>query len=225
MEISRRCLACGASVRVRAAFCPQCGRELGERSSSPNAEGVDELRTKVNFGATTQAPNVDENLPVTRELRELNDEGRRTVPNIPKKESPISSVLSPHTNFALESHVAPETNNDDGYSPIAAPVNTFAPTEALPPVAPRENSLSDGNSTTNKSANELNTSSHRIITSASGAPVGQAVSVRRRADKLRGRSEAFIEEASDDPGLRFVLIAVALFLLFLVFLFFSHIIG
>ena len=35
-EISRRCRACGASVRARAAFCPQCGRSLGE-NDAPSA--------------------------------------------------------------------------------------------------------------------------------------------------------------------------------------------
>ncbi len=38
-EISRRCHACGASIRDRAAFCPQCGIELKtiaeEESGSP----------------------------------------------------------------------------------------------------------------------------------------------------------------------------------------------
>ncbi len=35
-EISRRCRACGASVRARAAFCPQCGRNL-EENNAPSA--------------------------------------------------------------------------------------------------------------------------------------------------------------------------------------------
>jgi endogenous inhibitor of DNA gyrase (YacG/DUF329 family) len=33
-EISRRCAACGATVRQRAAFCPQCGSAVDEKSES-----------------------------------------------------------------------------------------------------------------------------------------------------------------------------------------------
>ena len=29
-EIARRCVACGAAVRGRAKFCPQCGSDMGE---------------------------------------------------------------------------------------------------------------------------------------------------------------------------------------------------
>lgn len=42
-EISRRCRGCGASVRARARFCPQCGLEVGgasviEKSGAPEKE-------------------------------------------------------------------------------------------------------------------------------------------------------------------------------------------
>ncbi|MGH9908592.1 MAG: zinc ribbon domain-containing protein [Pyrinomonadaceae bacterium] len=33
-EISRRCPSCGASVRARAFFCPQCGEEIGTRDDA-----------------------------------------------------------------------------------------------------------------------------------------------------------------------------------------------
>lgn len=31
-EISRRCRGCGASVRARARFCPQCGLDVGDKA-------------------------------------------------------------------------------------------------------------------------------------------------------------------------------------------------
>jgi len=33
-EIARRCLSCGVSIRVRATFCPQCGKPLTRKSDS-----------------------------------------------------------------------------------------------------------------------------------------------------------------------------------------------
>ena len=36
-EISRRCAACGASIRDKAFFCPQCGRPLQEGSENETA--------------------------------------------------------------------------------------------------------------------------------------------------------------------------------------------
>jgi hypothetical protein len=39
-EISRRCRFCGASIRVRGVFCPQCGKQTFEQASDPaNEEG------------------------------------------------------------------------------------------------------------------------------------------------------------------------------------------
>src|ERR671917_255894 len=34
-EIARRCKACGASVRSRAGYCPQCGASLNPQESDP----------------------------------------------------------------------------------------------------------------------------------------------------------------------------------------------
>jgi hypothetical protein len=44
-------------------------------------------------------------------------------------------------------------------------------------------------------------------------------------EKLREASTVVFDEASDDPGLRFVIIAALLFLLFLFILLFSYILG
>jgi hypothetical protein len=59
------------------------------------------------------------------------------------------------------------------------------------------------------------------------ATVGASVSdnLRPRVEKLREASTVVLDEASDDPGLRFVIIAVVLFLLFLFILLFSYMLG
>jgi hypothetical protein len=56
-----------------------------------------------------------------------------------------------------------------------------------------------------------------------GASVGE--NLRPRVEKLREASTVVFDEASDDPGLRFVIIAALLFLLFLFIFLFSYILG
>lgn len=56
-----------------------------------------------------------------------------------------------------------------------------------------------------------------------GASVGG--NLRPRVEKLREASTVVFDEASDDPGLRFVIVAALLFLLFLFILLFSYILG
>lgn len=108
-EIARRCPACGASVRQRAMFCPQCGT-------------------------------------------------------------------------AIVSQPATETTT----RPVSDTVNESAPVEALP--APE-------------------------------------AGVRGRVEKLRKVSSVVLDQAAYDPSLRFLLVAAALFLLFLVLLMLSKVLG
>jgi hypothetical protein len=56
-----------------------------------------------------------------------------------------------------------------------------------------------------------------------GASMGE--NLRPRVEKLREASTVVFDEASDDPGLRFVIVAALLFLLFLFILLFSYILG
>src|SRR5207244_617010 len=46
-----------------------------------------------------------------------------------------------------------------------------------------------------------------------------------RVEKLRQASSAMLEEASSDPGLRFVLVAIVIFLLSLLLLLLNHLLG
>lgn len=56
-----------------------------------------------------------------------------------------------------------------------------------------------------------------------GASVGE--NLRPRVEKLREASTVVFDEATDDPGLRFVIIAALLFLVFLFIFLFSYILG
>src|SRR5262245_49416373 len=54
---------------------------------------------------------------------------------------------------------------------------------------------------------------------------GVAENVRERVEKIRHVSSVVIDQAAYDPSLRFLLVAAALFLLFLILLIMSKVIG
>jgi hypothetical protein len=63
----------------------------------------------------------------------------------------------------------------------------------------------------------------RRAVAAVGASVGE--NLRPRVEKLREASTGVLDEAADDPGLRFVIVAALLFLIFLFIFLFSYILG
>ena len=56
-------------------------------------------------------------------------------------------------------------------------------------------------------------------------PVRQHEGVKARVEKLRHVSSIVIDQAAYDPSLRFLLVAAAMFLLFLILLIMSKVIG
>lgn len=58
-----------------------------------------------------------------------------------------------------------------------------------------------------------------------GGRNGVVEKLRPRMERVRQSSSVVLDEAADDPSLRFVLIAAALFLLFIVLLLLSHLFG
>lgn len=57
------------------------------------------------------------------------------------------------------------------------------------------------------------------------AHTGVAETVRERVEKIKHVSSVVIDQAAYDPSLRFLLVAVALFVLFLVLMFLSKVLG
>jgi len=155
-EISRRCLACGASVRRQARFCPQCG---GSMAVAPPARRAAEW-------------------PV--EDRRRSGARRRDEAEAPA--TPLKSNAPPYSSRPRP--------------PEAAAAATDPP--ALRPKAPGE------------------TPSKQQRTEAEG-------NSRPHAGKLRDASIFVLDEASGDPGVRFVLIAIAIFVVFLLFLLINNI--
>ncbi len=106
-EIARRCSSCGASIRVRAFFCPQCGTEVKPKSdqaaitqddevgSDPPtpemlAETVDLSIGKQSSEQAATAPiSAAVPLPPTQPLRQESDPSKRIVKT--PREGPVDA--------------------------------------------------------------------------------------------------------------------------------------
>ncbi|HEY6804412.1 MAG TPA: zinc-ribbon domain-containing protein [Pyrinomonadaceae bacterium] len=145
-EIDRRCNVCGAAVRPRAGFCPQCGQPVSQNKAAD---------TQVELGETQAIVNTSDPVPFVREpVRDLSET------------QPL----------------------------IAAPV-----TVAEQPVKPKPQTVS--------------------------AKAGDGKVPTGRVGKLRKASSVVLDQAAYDPSLRFILVAAGFFLLFLLLLFMSKVLG
>jgi hypothetical protein len=150
-QIARRCASCGASIRERAFFCPECGSSLGAKTEELSPSPLSET-------AATQK--LDQTII------------ERAAPS-----SPESSSHPPQF----------KTNQrPGGLSPSYGSVGK----------------------------------TKRLET-----PVAFSGDTSRKTEKLRKISSIVLDEAAYDPSLRFILVAVALFLLFLTILVLSKVIG
>ena len=145
-EIDRRCNVCGAAVRPRSVFCPQCGQEVNSRAKATEATSVVEpSETVVDFAETqplTAIPELSKTQPLTR--------------SVPEPASPANNPNMKKSSRVARSH--------------------------------------EGN-------------------------------VLGRVEKLRKVSSVVIDQAAYDPSLRFLLVAACLFLLFIVLLILSKVLG
>lgn len=156
---------------------------------------------------------------------------RRAAAQTPPVERNSESTQHPSANRNEEppvvSFVAPQENAEAAQpiSPSAAP-ETHAP----PPVDSFATKKPDGydvsgnrgNRNTERRENSTTGDRRRVIATKAVAARGQLEeTLRPRVAKLKQTSSTVLDEAAIDPGLRFVLIAAALFLLTVVLLMFS----
>ncbi len=154
-KIARRCPTCGASIRVHAFFCPQCGKELNQ-------------------------PDFSQTLPIVPIQEKVENDA-------PDRVEPEVKAASEFGRDTLVEFSQPQSNPQ-------APV-----------------------SEANKAA--VSPTAHGAV----GAKIQRATTLARgveddvmqRARKVREISGVVLDEAGYDPSLRFVLVAAALFLVFL----------
>lgn len=186
-EIARRCKACGASVRSRAGYCPQCGAALHPEQSNPVAD----------LAATVDAQ---------PEQPELAMESAASA----------SGVLTTESAMAATSPVLAATSEENAPTVQATDENHAAGESAAMEGSP----AADGAIATAAAA--APTRRHRVKVAARDAVEGK---IAPRVEKLRHASTVMLDEAADDPGLRFVLVAAVLIIFSLVLLLLSQILG
>ncbi len=85
--IARRCQSCGASIRERAFFCPQCGKSL---TDSPEPRSGSEAGKANHSKAAVTAP-LNE-VPEQREQLDTKPEAKKAVKPLPPKPRPASGA-------------------------------------------------------------------------------------------------------------------------------------
>jgi predicted RNA-binding Zn-ribbon protein involved in translation (DUF1610 family) len=93
-----------------------------------------------------------------------------------------------------------------------------APTQALRPVTTADDSPQDPQTTPAKAV-------HPPTSQPVSALTGVADNVRDRVEKIRHVSSVVIDQAAYDPSLRFLLVAAVLFVLFVILVIISKVLG
>ena len=204
-EISRRCLKCGAAVRASARFCPQCGQAFKEAGQLHGpAEGSD-------AAAGGEASSEGVEALATRLSGELTGGG-----GVPRtREFEVARDITPTTRDvyvpALEEERAIKREDIDESDAVGDAPSSEGEAGAYATVA------SEVEGDTEASEGEAR---GRVARARETARV-RVEHTKARAAKMRDEALVVLEETPDDSGLRFVLVALGVFLLFILFLFFS----
>jgi zinc-ribbon domain len=187
-EISRRCLSCGASVRQRAAFCPQCGHELDQQETGENDQQMHltDRETMLDEGTVTE-PDNDGSLPPEHQTI--------TEPLIVRRRD-----SSPEQTQADEARTQPLIVNSTR-------------------VLEKRSRIPDD-------SRDLPTNQQKQ-TARQGAARRAVIEdqVLGRVERLRKASSVMIDQAAYDPSMRFLLVAAVLFVIFVVLMVLSKVIG
>ena len=212
-EIARRCHQCGASVRSGAAFCPQCGLTMEQQGTTTDTDHsatvplIPQSNTSVELAETVASDRY-----VTQPLN-------HEAGSAKKKKSKKGSTKSLTADAASVTEDSLENiPSDGGRTAVAEAPLTGAPEDdgATAVVEPRVTvaHTDDGAAKAEPKA-----------WPNYGTPVTGNPPAMGRVEKLRKASSVVIDQAAYDPSLRFLLVAGALFLLFLILLVTSKILG
>jgi hypothetical protein len=197
-EISHRCLSCGASHRGHALFCPQCGAPLDppKGDSKVNDAGSAAAGAEANHATDAEAKKVDATATEGKKAHAA----EASLPR--RRRSDRDEKASAAAAMKVSGNSPQGSNGKSGKS--------------SPPRGGQGDERSKG-SRGDKARRNI-----QRATAAARDVVGD--NVRPRVEKIKHASNVVIEEASDDPSLRFILVAGLLFLVFVVLLVISKVI-
>jgi predicted nucleic acid-binding Zn-ribbon protein len=199
-EISHRCESCGVSIREQAMFCPECGQALVQPAA--DSETPDKNETPAPAGADQEA---------VASRATLLEAANAATDIATAADKPSAATAAETASVATEKPPATQAEPVPGQNEtVALPQNVSAPAS---PVSRHR--------TYEKAREGL----HRASTATRGALADNVKRVDKSVDKIRHVSSAVFEEASYDPSLRFVLVALGLFVAFLILLLLSKVMG
>jgi len=215
-EISRRCVSCGAAVRAGARFCPQCGTAVSEGASSvggsasPPEEGV------------TAKPEPESRGGAALKTREVYASAADGEPS----KSRAAEVPTPDAKpRALEAEVDARAGDgargvvpDTGEWSASSKTGGAEAATLFTPAAPPPSRMSQ---TGDAAAPEAFEDKRGRVARVREGTRTRVETTRARVGRVKGDALVALEETPDDSGLRFVAVAVALFVLFLLFLLLS----
>lgn len=204
-EISQRCPSCGASGREPAAlFCPECGKPL-------SLESKDSQPAEAGQVSTTAPAEVNESEQSTQPAEQAGTESHASEPggSTPGGE--------------------PESIQPNGEPAPALSDTELAPDAGAMPEAksadPPDADAIAGTHPSARRGDKTRERLHRASGVARGVTRGVMKEPVKQVEKIRHVSSVVIEEASYDPSLRFVLVALGLFGVFVVLLVLSKVMG
>jgi hypothetical protein len=177
--------------------CPSCGVAVRERDALFCPECGKALKDISTTDAASEPNKIVDNATIAHES-EPPTVAARTV--APESELPTVSATTP----------APESE---------------PPTVSAPSPVATTRVEADAGSHPHGIAEKTRETLHRASAVASAAARGVIEEPVKRVERIRHASTHVIEEASYDPSLRFVLVALALFVVFLILLVLSKVMG
>jgi hypothetical protein len=186
-EIARRCPTCGASIREVALFCPQCGNAQPQR------------QTRADAGPESTSKN-------TAPLEDGEVEApQRSMSDTIAIERPQEASQPPAASQLMSPTIAIEKPDEEP----SAPPNQPSLSDTIAIERPEEKPKTPAGAGVRGAVGGQLRRANTLVREAEG-------DVRHRVQKVRRISTVVLEEAGDDPGLRFVLVAAIVFILFLV---------
>jgi hypothetical protein len=210
-EISRRCRSCGAAVRAGARFCPQCGQVMGDEPPAATQAAPETHEAE----SPAEAAPARDWVPPTKEFAVFAQSFDGVRQGAGESSPPPESAARPQPEQAAgppaeplratTPHVAVETPRAEETTPAftgGGPDGVGAGAEA-------------------EARREAEAEALAGASDARGRVARVREGTRARVGRMRDEAIVVLEETPDDSGLRFVVAAAALFVVFVVLLFLS----
>jgi predicted RNA-binding Zn-ribbon protein involved in translation (DUF1610 family) len=236
-EIARRCSSCGASVRQRASFCPQCGQVVVKQQTDSQAdsqttpvEGPDtQFIAAPSEGSETQIIAAPSEGSETQIIAVPSEGSETQIISAPSEGSETQIIAAPSEGYETQILVAlPEVSPVAPEEPEASDMSQTDPAHpeelrspAFPMVAETQPLITQTIQREPTVSEADNITAHPAIV----ARPGMEQHLMDRVDRIRKVSSVVIDQAAYDPSLRFLLVAAVLFILFVILMVLSKVIG